>query len=273
MSVLPRSRGRIAVGAALLALMAPTAAHAITNGEPTDGYTNVGSFVVEVTPEGGEPYLLQLCTGTVVSPHVVLTASHCMDRGDYAPDWGRVWFTLERRIGDGASWELDEDLTLLGGTPRPHPGYTGRANYRYDVGAFVLDAPVGGVPFAELADVGYLNEKSLRGTMFTAVGYGIERYDKTTSTQAFLPPKERMTTEQPLVTVHRDYVLFSMNLARGLGGTCYGDSGGPKFSSDGQVVAVVTTGDVPCKATDQASRTDTPYAHEFIDRLVATYDE
>ena len=272
MSVLPRSRGRIAVAAALLALMAPTASHAITNGAPTQGHTNVGSFVVEVTPEGGEPYLLQLCTGTMVSPHVVLTASHCMDRGDYAADWGTVWFTLEKQISDGTSWELDENLTLLTGTPVPHPGYTGRANYRYDVGAFVLDAPVSGVPYAELAEVGYLDQKSLRGSSFTTVGYGIERYDKTKSTQAFLPPTQRMVATQPLVTVHRDYALFSMNLARGFGGTCYGDSGGPHLNAAGEVVAVTTTGDIPCKSSDQSSRTDTAYAHAFIEGLIDIHD-
>ncbi|MBL0746889.1 trypsin-like serine protease [Nocardioides baculatus] len=269
MSFLTARRGRIAAAAAgALALLAPSAAHAITNGEPTSGYTNVGSFVVEVKPSTGEPYLIQLCTGTMVSPRVVLTASHCMVRDDYAPDWGHVYFTLDQRISDG-TWQLRDDLHLLDGTPTPHPGYTGRAKYRFDVGAFVLDDAVTGVPYAELADVGYLDDKSLRGTPFTAVGYGIERYAKQTSTQAFLPPKERMMTTQPLVNVHRDYVLFSMNLARGLGGTCYGDSGGPKLNASGEVVAVVTTGDIPCKSTDQATRTDTSYAHAFVADVIA----
>ena len=274
MSFLTARRGRTAtVAAGLLALLAPTASHAITNGTPTAGHTNVGSFVVEIPGPDGGTDLLQLCTGTVVSPRVVLTASHCMDRGDYAPDWGKVWFTLEQEIGDGTSWTLDDDLVLLDGTPTPDPAYTGRANYRFDVGAFVLDEAVKSVPYAELADVGHLDDKSLRGTPFTAVGYGIERYDKERSTQAFLPPKERMVTSQPLVNVHRDYVLFSMNLARGLGGTCYGDSGGPKLNAAGEVVAVVTTGDIPCKATDQATRTDTAYVHAFVAKVIADNPE
>lgn len=270
MSALSRKRGRIAVAAAVLALMAPAASHAITNGSPTTGHTNVGSFVVEVPGADGGTDYLQLCTGTVVSPRVVLTASHCMDRNGYPDEWGEVWFTLAQRIGDGDSWTLFDDLPLLTGDPVPHPDYTGRANYRNDVGAFVLDAPVSG-PFAELAPVGYLTQKSLRGTPFTTVGYGIERDGNRTSTQAFRPPKERMLATQPLVNVHRDYVLFSMNLARGFGGTCYGDSGGPHFSTAGKVVAVTTTGDIPCKSSDQATRTDTAYAHEFIAGLVTRY--
>ena len=73
-----------------------------------------------------------------------------------------------------------------------------------------------------------------------------------------------MVAEQPLVNVHRGYVLFSMNLARGFGGTCYGDSGGPHFNAAGEIVAIITTGDIPCKSTDQASRTDTADALGFI---------
>ncbi|PKH37878.1 V8-like Glu-specific endopeptidase [Nocardioides alpinus] len=268
MSVLRSGRARAAaVAAALLALLAPTAAHAITNGKPTTEYDNVGSFVVEVEPAGGEPYLVQLCTGTMVSDRVVLTASHCMDRGAYADDWGTVWFTLEQRISDGESWELDTDLDLLTGTPVPDPRYTGTSHYAYDVGAFVLDAPVAVTP-AVLAEVGHLDERSLRGSTFTTVGYGIRRDDKKKSTQAFLPPWQRMVATQPLVNVTPGYATFSMNLARGHGGTCYGDSGGPHFNAAGEVVAVTTTGDIPCKASDQATRADTQVAHDFIGDVI-----
>ena len=102
------------MAAGLLALLAPTASHAITNGD-TDRLvtpTSARSSSRSPTPAAA-PTSSQLCTGTVVSPRVVLTASHCMDRGDYAPDWGKVWFTLEQEIGDGTSWTLDDDLVLL----------------------------------------------------------------------------------------------------------------------------------------------------------------
>ena len=273
MSFLTARRGRTAaVATGLLALLAPTASHAITNGESTDGYHEVGSFVVELLDaEGAVTGYTQLCTGTVVSSRVVLTASHCMVRDDYAPSWGDVYFTLAQRIGDGTSWTLLEDLPLLSGTPVADPRYTGLANYRYDVGAFVLDVGVDVQP-ATLAGPGTLDDRSLRGTTFTTVGYGIERYAKTKSTQAFQPPEERMVAEQPLVNVHRGYVLFSMNLARGFSGTCYGDSGGPHFDAAGEIVAITTTGDIPCKSTDQASRTDTTDALGFIEAVIAAPD-
>ncbi len=269
----PRSVRRRAVtaAAALLALLLPTAAHAITNGRPTTAFTHVGSFVVEIPAADGGTDLLQLCTGTVVSPRVVLTASHCMERSEYPADWGEVYFTLEQRIGDGTSWTLLDDLDLLTGSLAPDPRYAGAPHYGYDVGAFVLDEPVSG-PFARLAGVGFLDRKSLRGTLFEVVGYGIERYDKAGSTQAFLPPTQRMLAVQPLTAVNKQYAYFSMSIARGHGGTCYGDSGGPHLNAAGEVVAVTTTGDIPCKASDQATRADTRVAHAFIADVISRPD-
>ncbi|MCY7402973.1 MAG: S1 family peptidase [Nocardioides sp.] len=255
----------------VLSLLVPSVAHAITNGNPTkdDEYTHVGAFIVEVLPAEGAPYLIQLCTGTLISPQVVLTASHCMVRDDYAPEWGEVFFTLDKHIGDGKSWRVYDSVSRLEGTPVPDPDYTGKAHYAYDVGAFVLKDALAAAPYPQFGTL----DRSLRGTTFTTVGYGIERYDKQKSTGAFMPPKERMVATQPLTNVTPQYATFSMNLARGHGGTCYGDSGGPHFNAAGEIVAVTTTGDIPCKATDQATRTDTEAAQDFITGVLANPDK
>ena len=255
----------------VLSLFVPTVAHAIVYGEPDGGqHPNVGSFIVEFTPAGGEPYLIQLCTGTLVSSQVVLTASHCMETREYPDEFGEtVWFTLAEEIADQDSWAVRGNLNLLEGTPTPDKRYFGSAHYRYDVGAFVLSSPVTGMDFATIAPVGTLDDKSLRRQfrMFTTVGYGIERGTRTKSTQSFLPPQRRMLAYQTLTTVNRDYATFSMNEATGNGGTCYGDSGGPHFDAEGRIVAITTTGDIPCKAIDQAYRVDTEIAYGFLSGL------
>jgi hypothetical protein len=65
------------------------------------------------------------------------------------------------------------------------------------------------------------------------------------------------------------WLRLSMNSAKGDGGTCYGDSGGPNFlgagSSETDIVAATTiTGDMPCRATNVDYRLDTPSARAFL---------
>jgi hypothetical protein len=64
-----------------------------------------------------------------------------------------------------------------------------------------------------------------------------------------------------------------MNAAKGDGGTCYGDSGGPNFlgagSTETPIVAATTiTGDAVCRSTNVVYRLDAPGAREFLARFV-----
>jgi hypothetical protein len=66
-------------------------------------------------------------------------------------------------------------------------------------------------------------------------------------------------------------LMMSQNAAHGDSGACYGDSGGPTYlgaaPSDGNVVlAVTSTGDIPCYSTNVSSRTDTPSARALLAR-------
>jgi hypothetical protein len=65
-------------------------------------------------------------------------------------------------------------------------------------------------------------------------------------------------------------LLMTQNATK-LGGDCYGDSGGPKFlaSNPGVVVATVTSGDTPCRATSWDYRLDTPAARAFLGQYVS----
>jgi hypothetical protein len=67
--------------------------------------------------------------------------------------------------------------------------------------------------------------------------------------------------------LNKTWVRLAMNESRGLGGACYGDSGGPNFVElGGRLVLAATTitGDVPCYATNVAYRLDTPGARAFL---------
>ena len=72
--------------------------------------------------------------------------------------------------------------------------------------------------------------------------------------------------------LNKAWVRLSMVEARGYGGACYGDSGGPNFVelADGTLVLAATTitGDVPCYATNVAYRLDTKSARHFLKPFV-----
>lgn len=64
-----------------------------------------------------------------------------------------------------------------------------------------------------------------------------------------------------------------MNPARGDGGTCYGDSGGPNFLGAGAdetniVAAITVTGDFMCRSTNVVYRLDTESARTFLSQFV-----
>jgi hypothetical protein len=76
-----------------------------------------------------------------------------------------------------------------------------------------------------------------------------------------------------LNAVNPSWLRISMNPARGDGGTCYGDSGGPNFLGAGagetNIVAGTTiTGDSMCRATNVDYRMDTASARAFLGQYV-----
>jgi hypothetical protein len=70
-----------------------------------------------------------------------------------------------------------------------------------------------------------------------------------------------------------NFLFGSQNPARGHAGSCAGDSGGPLFHTDAQgveiQVAINATGDIPCRATWIATRTDAAQVVEFLACVMA----
>ena len=251
-------------------LVASTPAQAISYGT-FDGtaHPNVGSMVAKV----GDNYY-QWCSGTLIAPQVFLTASHCT-----AP----VGAFLAANPGSQMLVTFDPTIstssTYYTGLWHTNPAYlTARGNDDPgDVAVIVLDhAPIGISP-ANLPDAGLLDhlkdQHVLNDTRFTAVGYGDVRNTNQKAWQSLLGNLDRNQAEQGFLSLTSAWITFSMNLATGNGGTCYGDSGGPHFIhlngvETNIVVAVTVTGDVNCKATDKDYRVDTEAARNFLSNYV-----
>jgi hypothetical protein len=157
----------------------------------------------------------------------------------------------------------------------PHPLYNDYWEWpnTYDVGIVVLDEPVYLPEYGQLPPLGLLDTlvrgQGRKDREFTAVGYGL---------QGYIPPyySAERTRYQGVVSLieinsasngDQHSAKFSNNPGKGngSGGTCFGDSGGPLFHGDSNIVgAVVSWGITPCIGVDYQFRVDTPLAQDFI---------
>jgi hypothetical protein len=121
--------------------------------------------------------------------------------------------------------------TAYWGTWHADPGYNQAQSDPQDVAVVVLDKPVKGIAPARLPTAGSLGSLSA-GARFTSVGYGAQ---SVTIDQGptFHYADVRYVATGGLNALNPAWLRISMNPARGDGGTCYGDSGGPNFLGAG----------------------------------------
>lgn len=265
-----------AAGALLCAISASSPA--ITFGN-LDGNAHpfVGSMVVSIPGEG----VFQWCSGTLISPTVFLTASHCTQpiAGFLAANPTAEFLVTFDPVIDpsGATG------TYYSGTPYTNPLYGIPGNDDpHDVAVIVLDdtQPLPPITPAQLPPAGLLDamkaNHTLSSTRFTAVGYGTTRESMQKGWQGILDNDARQNVDQSFSTLTNAWAVFSMlpTGSNDSGGTCYGDSGGPHFiHQDGVettiVAATTITGDTQCKAQDKDYRMDTQSARDFLGQFVA----
>lgn len=244
-------------------LLAVPLALAITFGQPDgDRHPNVGVMIVQLP--NGNMYLW--CSGTLIAEDVFLTASHCtVGAAAYGADPHDVWVSFDPVIDGGA--------TLHRGTFDINPNYGHDMHDLHDVAVIVLDEPVTDITPAQLPPAGLLDEMNkdhaLKDQTFVTVGYGTVREDKTKGPQAFVDNNERRYAEQSFLALKPYWLQLSMNPSTGSGGTCYGDSGGPHFLDDSDmIVSLTVTGDAVCRATDVTYRLDTDSARAYLSQFV-----
>jgi hypothetical protein len=241
-------------------------AFAITFGEP-DGerHPNVGALFIPFPNPDSPP--IQMCSGTLIAPTVFLTAAHCFA---WMPDYGipldMVFLTFD-------SVYDSEGSTFYHGTPILNPNFGHDMGDRNDVAVFILDVPITDIQPAQLPTAGLLDELQAAGALkdqsFVTVGYGSIRDDKTGGPKMLYSENMRRFTTGTYNALTQSWLKISMNPSTGDGGTCYGDSGGPHFLGESDlVVSVTVTGDRYCRATDVTYRLDTESARTFLTQYV-----
>lgn len=249
------------VSITMILLLAITPATAITYGVPDgDNHPYVGLVIFD--NNNGPAWR---CSGTLISPTILLTAGHCTSGATAA----RVWFNSDLTHNTEYPYS---GITSIEGTPYTHPSYNGFASFpnTHDVGVVILDEPVSKQTYGVLPGLNILDylatQRGRQEQTFTVVGYGLQsikpqlkedivRYQ---AISKFINLRSALTDGYNIQS--------SNNPGEGKGGTCFGDSGGPIFKDNTNIiVAVISFGlNQNCKGTDFGFRVDTKDAQDFI---------
>ena len=261
----------IAAIVACLLLTTGTTALGQTGDAHLDGndHPNVGAFLL---PRLADHSLRIICSGTLVTPRVFLTASHCTA---FAVSQGftETWVTFDPNFGTDAAYNIFS--TPYHGRVVHNPDY--KQPYHADFSLILLDQPVSGITPARIAPVGFLDALRDSGVINTTdylnVGYGTSEKVVVQSQGPTFPfDGIRKWTISGFHALNTDVIHLDQNLNRDLSGTGYGDSGGPTFvqTAGGPVIiSVVSTGDVPCYSTSVNTRVDTAAARDFLAPFLA----
>jgi hypothetical protein len=248
---------------------------AIDNGMPDrDAHPNVGLLAFDVDG-GGETPPFALCTGSVVSDSVFLTAAHCITA---IPDAQWV-VTLDGGgpddpVAPPGFFPDDFPFAVTGPVYRSigavvHPDFDARLHENDLAVVLFPDGTFAHVTPVELPPAGLLDDLAARGGLvgqtLTLVGYGT---DAEVGPPRYFFHGYRQTATAPIQALTPRWLRIQQTPdATGQGSLCLGDSGSPQFlggSDSNLVISVFSHHATTCRGTSRAQRLDTPSAQEFL---------
>lgn len=265
----------VAGGTVLAAGLALPAAGITYGQEDGDDHPNVGAMLLvreRTDSMTGETVttIRRDCSGALVDDHLFLTAGHCVAWMDGLANPPKVYVTFKEKPPLSDPEAMEEEELMIAVDSMSHAGFAGfdtEDGDARDLGLLVLaDAP--DIEPARLVAAGALDRMSRHerdALLFTSVGYGAVREGDGAPT--FIRMAERRRAGGRLLALTRNWLTISQNPALGDGGTCYGDSGGPIFTTiagEYVVTAVTSTGDAMCQATNKAYRVDSPVGQDYL---------
>lgn len=216
-------------------------AQAVTNGElDGDRHPAVGLMLFELDGQ-----VHHRCSGTLITPWIIVTAAHRTDQ----MTGGRVWFEADVESG------IPENGYPFGGPTsiefaeiHTHPDFDPDLFWMADVAIMILSKPVyldsyPVLPEPHLLDV-FKSRRGLQEAWFTSVGYGYQ-HTSPPSVDRDQRDRVRMVAYPELVSLASPSDQFAgaalISSKPVDGGICFGDSGGPNFLRDTNIIAGVTS--------------------------------
>jgi hypothetical protein len=259
-------------------LLTVSNAKAITYGfiDENNTFSNAGAFIVKL-PDGR---IYPICTGTLISPTVFLTASHCTAyyTAELQPAGYTAYVSFDNPIPFGS---LTTQKTRLIAVTQvvTNPNYNQTQSDSGDIAVLLVsDRDTRTITPAKLPAAGLLDQlaarNGLENTIYTNVGYGLQNRVVGGGVPYFqdVNPIPRMYSYSSFNALNKNYLRLSQNPSTGNGGTCFGDSGGPNFLTVNGVrtlISITITGDSVCRATNVTYRTDTASARAFLSSYVS----
>ncbi len=255
-------------------------ASAITYGfvDSNNTFSNTGAFIVK-SPTTGQ--IFPICSGTMITSNVFLTASHCTDffTRELALEGFVAYVSLDQSIPFGALTSSKTKLLSVAHVVT-NPNYNQSQSDSGDIGALILSNNVRGVTPATLPTCGLLDQlvaqNGLKTAVFTNAGYGLQNRVVGGGVPFFqdVNPIPRMFSFSGFNSLNGGYIRLSGNPSTGTGNTCFGDSGGPQFMTlNGQqlITSITITGDSVCRSTNVDYRLDTVSAQGFLAYVNAAF--
>ena len=233
--------------AAALTTVAPVLT--ITNGQPDgDRHPYVG-LAIQFIPGTNS---ISVCSGSALSETRFLTAAHCFD-----PNLP-VLVTYKNE----PPYSLANDFTQ--GTFYPSDSY--------DVAVIVLDEPSDPGEFAVLPTAGLVDTLPMM-TDVDIIGYGVQGFIRGGGQPGQLFLLTRYFAPSQLIqsndVLSAWFIKLTANPAKGKGGVCFGDSGGPDILSGTNIILGVNSfaTNSNCAGLTYSQRIDLPEVLAFINSI------
>jgi V8-like Glu-specific endopeptidase len=226
-----------------------------------------GSEIIGGTSDTGDPGVVllfaqvpgaqsgSLCTAEIVSPHVVITAAHCVSPAEVGQGAQFIVYP-----GSDFNQATQANVLAVKETHFDQQFDTNNLSGGHDIGVAILASPIATPPLT-------MNRAPLTAAMqgqpVRFVGYGLDNAAAQTGAGV-----KRTTT-----TTLTDFNSVLVHFSDGTHETCNGDSGGPAFMTIGgveQIVGLTSFGDVNCNTGGYDTRLDAMVS--FVDPYIQAND-